>query len=464
MKKTSGEKGITLVALIITIIVLLILATVAIAAIKGDGIISKAKEAQISYNDAQDKEQIQLALNEWKMVENTNPSKTFVEFMKEKFGEDKVTKVSEDEVIVTMESGNKYRVKADGTIISTKGVSINKSSLTLELQEGTTLTASLSEITGEITWSNGDNAIATISATKGENITVTAVAKGSTTITATCGSYKATCTVTVTGPIEIGSYVEYDVPYTDMYSGIEYTKTNGWRYLGKDDSGNQLIVSTGIPAILYYSYQPGSTLPDWWATDEEVQADSGIYNTSAGWDIDNGGEPNKYATYGLRYKFDKIPFTHQANGTNVSTKNTGIFRRVGSTKSGENTNLNFRANEVKVVDVHNLTLAELNRATNKATTPNGTRENTSTSSGFKDLEGRANGLFDMNDLTDEEQGCCYWLASPYASNKQDVCSVYYFLSYVDGSKDFYIGVRPVVTLSSVIQLVDENGDGVCEIQ
>ena len=56
----ARNKGITLVALIITIIVLLILAAVAIAAIKGDGIISHAKNAKTQYTEAQKKEQDML--------------------------------------------------------------------------------------------------------------------------------------------------------------------------------------------------------------------------------------------------------------------------------------------------------------------------------------------------------------------------------------------------------------------
>lgn len=58
--RTSQNSGITLVALIITIIVLLILAVVAIRAVQGDGIISKAKEAQTKYEDAQANEQAKL--------------------------------------------------------------------------------------------------------------------------------------------------------------------------------------------------------------------------------------------------------------------------------------------------------------------------------------------------------------------------------------------------------------------
>ena len=54
------NKGITLVALIITIVILLILAAVAINAVKGDGIISHAKNAKTDYTKAQANEQALL--------------------------------------------------------------------------------------------------------------------------------------------------------------------------------------------------------------------------------------------------------------------------------------------------------------------------------------------------------------------------------------------------------------------
>ena len=46
MKKTNGQKGITLVALVITIIILLILATISIQALTNTGLFKKAKEAK----------------------------------------------------------------------------------------------------------------------------------------------------------------------------------------------------------------------------------------------------------------------------------------------------------------------------------------------------------------------------------------------------------------------------------
>ena len=59
-QKLKTNKGITLIALILTIIVLLILAVVAINAIKGDGIISHAKNAKTDYTRAQANEQALL--------------------------------------------------------------------------------------------------------------------------------------------------------------------------------------------------------------------------------------------------------------------------------------------------------------------------------------------------------------------------------------------------------------------
>ncbi len=68
-QKLKEHKGITLIALIITIIVLLILAAVAIAAIKGDGIISHAKNAKSQYSKAQQDEASMLSGYELTLAE-----------------------------------------------------------------------------------------------------------------------------------------------------------------------------------------------------------------------------------------------------------------------------------------------------------------------------------------------------------------------------------------------------------
>lgn len=57
----KGQKGITLVALVVTIIVLIILAGVSIALVLGDnGIVTKAREGKQNYAVAANEEQAQL--------------------------------------------------------------------------------------------------------------------------------------------------------------------------------------------------------------------------------------------------------------------------------------------------------------------------------------------------------------------------------------------------------------------
>ena len=459
------QKGITLIALIITIVVLLILAVVAIGAVRDSGIIGHAQNAEKDYTEEQEKEKISVALSEWAIQKYTQgETRTFAEYMQGRIEGATVTDNGDGTITVAFKN-NAYKVTADGTITSTKGISISNSKLTLEYVEGETvtseLTASLIGIEEEITWSNSNNSIATISSATGSTITVTAVSKGETIVTATCGKYSATCTVIVADPIEVGTYVEYDIEYIDMYSGNTYNKDNGWRYLGKDDNGNYLIVSTAIPGILYYHYNP-DTKPEWWGEDADVTRVYGEEYSANGWD-DDAGYPNRYAAYGLRYKFESIPFTYQESGTSVSTKNTGIFRKVGNTTSGTSINLDFKVEGVNVVDVHNLTLAELNRATNSAS--GSTRSDTTTSSGFKDIGGNAKGLFDMQDLDNYTANYYYyWLASPNSSYASNLCHVYYDLSNVNSSGNSYYGVRPVVTLSSSIKLEDTNNDRILEIK
>ena len=77
---TKGKKannGITLIALVITIIVLLILAGVVIATLTGDnGILTKAGDARNASTEAEIKEKIKLAYQDYYMAKYTNPGYT----------------------------------------------------------------------------------------------------------------------------------------------------------------------------------------------------------------------------------------------------------------------------------------------------------------------------------------------------------------------------------------------------
>ena len=258
---------------------------------------------------------------------------------------------------------------------------------------------------------------------------------------------ESTLTIEVS-KFEIGSYVEYDVSYTDMYSGIEYTSTNGWRYLGTDDSGNKLLISTAIPVVLYYSSGIAGENAKWWDTDTTLNA-------------------NVRSTNGMINNFAKIPYTQTASGTSVSTANIAIGRFAGTEITVDGTTYTaigdtFKSSTYssKIENVRTLTLAELNRAVNSANA--GTdgytdRAETSISSGFKDLTDEALGLFDMQDLTDYTASYDYWLASPYAGTPSLVCRVSYSISSVGSYFSSDHGVRPVVVLSSDVEFIKVDG-------
>lgn len=56
----KGQKGITLVALVITIIILLILAGISIASLTGSGLFDKAKKASNDYKNSEKVENARL--------------------------------------------------------------------------------------------------------------------------------------------------------------------------------------------------------------------------------------------------------------------------------------------------------------------------------------------------------------------------------------------------------------------
>ena len=69
----KGQKGITLVALVVTIIVLIILAGVSIALVLGDnGIITKARDGRTNYLLAANEEDAQLSNVEYWLNDNAN--------------------------------------------------------------------------------------------------------------------------------------------------------------------------------------------------------------------------------------------------------------------------------------------------------------------------------------------------------------------------------------------------------
>lgn len=194
-EKIRIQKGITLISLIIIIVVVIMLSSVIMASGFNYDIINITKNVAKNHNEEEEKDGILLKIKEWLLLKSNQTEKTFFDYLKENYGENKVLDNGDRTYTVVLGDENAYIVQENGTIISTKGIFIETQGMPLMLEEGKTVTGTLKVtivgIEGEITWSNENNNIATISSTSGESITVTAIAEGKTKVIASCGEYKA---------------------------------------------------------------------------------------------------------------------------------------------------------------------------------------------------------------------------------------------------------------------------------
>ena len=373
--------------------------------------------------------------------------------------------------------GTDYSAECVVTIVS-KVTQITITPSTVEVEQGNTqdltvttqpagtdiedLEYKSSDTTGKITVNQQGRVTVAEDATVGATATITVTGKSSGTT--------GTCTITVKqAKLPIGEYVEYNVSYTDMYvSDIDtetegnqgFTATNGWRILDpgtKNADGSYSgakIISTGIPARLYYYHNrayDGSTInennkPSWWGTREQVaelydstHADAGyIYESDT-----SGGYPNYYAATGLFKNFASIPFEQK---TSNLTYNKGGYASIinnGNQASGEITGEIFKTE--KASEVHNLTLAELNKAINKINGSN--RSEDSTNSIPQSID-----LFYLKGLSNFNYSSVYpdyWLAFP-TTDDADSLRFVCFDGNIYGYKGDTNSCRVVVSLNSNI--------------
>lgn len=108
------------------------------------------------------------------------------------------------------------------------GITLNKNTLSFNsLSDTETLTASVTpaDTTDIVAWSTSDANVATVS-----EGTVTAVGEGTATITATCGTYSATCAVTIELPL--------DFVFVAGYKPTKSTSSATWCSLNKSTSSS----------------------------------------------------------------------------------------------------------------------------------------------------------------------------------------------------------------------------------
>ena len=133
--------------------------------------------------------------------------------------------------------------------VSVSGVSLNKTSLTLEAGETAALTATVTPANAankSVTWSSSDTTVATVA-----DGVVTAVAAGTATITVTTadGGKTATCTVTVTAATEKTAYQLVNAPQSGGEYLIVSSNSAGSAYALKNPGGTSGGASMGSTAV-----------------------------------------------------------------------------------------------------------------------------------------------------------------------------------------------------------------------
>ena len=416
----SSNRGITLISLIITIIVLLILAGVAIATLTGDsGILSNAEKAKKETLLAKSEEQVSLAVasamtytDSLGKVKKANLETELNRLIGE--GKYSIKEEAESWIVTVTDTGYTTTIRETGNmqeIIKVTQITIVEENL--ELDEGKegqlTVTVNPSNSNEGLSYISSNTAVAMVD----DAGKVTAVAEGTATITVqgnVSTTVKDVIEVTVTKPAvpAIGDYVTYNVSYTDIYTGYEFTTSNGWRILDigtpnvDGTYSNVKLISTGIPVELNYQYanNAGNSVNGWWGTDSQVET---LYGSK--YAIGYSYYPARYAATGLKENFESIPFIA---GASISV-NQGGFKKINSTNTGSVTGSIFKATGAS--KVHNLTLEELNTARRL-------EANSLTSTATTDGD---TGLFYLRNLETENSSfgyststeLKYWLSSPH---------------------------------------------------
>lgn len=358
-KKLKENKGVTLIALVVTIIVLLILAGISITMLTGEsGILNRANKAKEMTENAKTEELINLSVADaLKKGRGDLKDKNLKNALNNNIGEGNYTiSGDEDNGWKVIANGKRYNINVDGTtsaedIVLASGLEING---TMEIEQGLISELTVTQQGGgneELEWSSSSENVEITK--KGENTAIITGKKiGSATITATTQSSgkAATCSITVKEPTYIGQYLEYNIAYTDIYdTSKEYTAQNGWRILqmtpNEDETYDVEIISTGVPAGLYYDhgYITQDSYSPWAGTEEQR-----INYTNQYYGSENND--NIYAASGLIYNFKKIIFKQQSGAMtyNKQQYNTGYYTNIsnnGETKTGDITGEIFIARE-----------------------------------------------------------------------------------------------------------------------
>ena len=500
----NNDFGITLIALVITVIVLLILAGISISMLSGNNsILSRAGQAKTKTEYGKAQEALSLAYAEAVGDRYLNNSTTALERevvqKLQNAGYTIETEASGSAQIelsstsVTLEEGGNTEevtatIKADTKYMLVDGLyyplTITDSTATLGTERQSELTGSSISLS-DLTLNTTGSITAELNSTTGV-ITITSTIESLSTdenddkvelVHKDNGTNYGTINVVVKKAEHIAdkSYVDYNVSYTDVYTGTEYRSDTGWRLLTDLSSAEETgtyegdieIISTGIPAKLYYH---ANYITDFentnplilgkWAGDSTQRATyaTTYYNSRSS---NYYNDPNIYAVSGLMYNFENIVFSVTGTKdsltygtyTENSTTKDGVLKEkynyggyisisngesvVTASASTTGTSL-FRVSSLvsgSVSGIRSVSLADLTG---------------STGSGTSYIDKRT-GLFKLLEYVPDKHSldCHYWLASPKQGYTQNLRVLYYNGTVKDSGYYGIYGLRPVISISNV---------------
>lgn len=275
MKITKAQKGITLVALITTITLLMILASVVLSTTEKVGVIDKTNNI---INNYENKEKEYNTKNE--ILKNQLENK--IEDEPEPNPNPELAKM-----VITLDKTTIKKQILRGGEPRTETITATVKNQVEDFK--------LADLIWTVETPNNEIDIKSKDSNSVKIVMEKAVENAKIKV-----SYKdinATCNITVTETdSKVGMYVNYGVSYGDMCRNVagykkEFEESDGWRYLGQDDDGNHLIISTGVPLkMIYNSKGEENEYSEKW------------------WDADTSLEPNKRIVQGLLNNFAKIPY------------------------------------------------------------------------------------------------------------------------------------------------------------
>ena len=302
------QKGITLVALVITIAIMLILAGVTISVSLKGGLFSKANEATSQMQIEAEKEELLTAalgtLGRNGKVDLTKLDSNLPNgFQKIGTGTYKSStgntyQVTEDADIILLDGTTEEPEIPDTPVVppATPTITLSTTQITKEITNGVSetveITATLSNVSGDLTWESSDEDIAEISGS-GTTRTITLKKAGTAIITVSYGTASDTCTITVT---EKEAIVDDELAGTWVFNDTIVLQSDGTIYnlsfvsCYETFSSIQFIYDEGPLSIFKYMYYDGEEVYDDHNSDWLYNSYKTIEISSKLYEVENGEE------------------------------------------------------------------------------------------------------------------------------------------------------------------------------